>query len=115
MVSDPKIEYTNRQAKEHQLRDMKHKFLELMNEKITEARKAYSKVIEEKVKYRFGHNEMERMKKDIPEIEIYNDAKNVYKPSMVSNNSESLYIAPAEPDGESPRIGRIKKISKVKI
>jgi hypothetical protein len=58
VVSDPRIEYTNRQAKERKIQQMKDRFLNEMKEKITSARQAYTKVMEEKAKYRFGYDEI---------------------------------------------------------
>ena len=46
VASNPDIEYTNRTVKEQKLKDMKAKFIEQMNEKITSARAAYTKVTE---------------------------------------------------------------------
>jgi len=37
---------------------MKDRFLNEMKEKITSARQAYTKVMEEKAKYRFGYDEI---------------------------------------------------------
>lgn len=52
---------------------MKTRFLEKIKEDITSARQAYTKVTEDKVRYRFGYNEIEFNNKQIPEYSLIDD------------------------------------------
>lgn len=89
MVSDVNIQYTNRAVKEKEIRDMKQKFVSDVNETITNARAAYTKVTGEKPRYRFGHNEIENINKMIKDIEIFNEHKKASKKNL--NSSESIF------------------------
>ena len=73
VVADPDIEYTNRAVKQQKLRDMKAKFIEQMNEKITSARAAYTKVTEQKVKYKFGQDQISNLNAAIKEIQLFSE------------------------------------------
>ena len=67
---------------------MKNRFLEDMKEKITSARRAYTKVTEEKVKYRFGHNEIEHNNLQIFNISLFAEEKGTDKPSTLNDDSQ---------------------------
>lgn len=91
---------------------MKHKFLEEMKEKITSARQAYTKVTEEKVKYRFGYDEIETNNRYIHNYELFTD-KSVHKPSIFSQEEQfapmqaQVRLSPAMPKAKG--VVHIKK------